>query len=526
MRKAIFFLISFVIAFILFGSIGFAMNHYFGSLYADLLYTTFGISSVSNLHVGISTGTIGAILKVLAKDTRKYRHGVEHGSARFGKHKDIKPYIDPDPAKNVLLTKTESIMMNPRPPDPTYARNKNVLVIGGSGSGKTRFFVIPNLMQMHSSYVVTDPKGDIVNACGKMLLDNGYKLKILNLKTFSRSMKYNPFAYIKSEQDVLTLVEVLIANTSDSSKSGGDQFWTDCERLLYTGLIGFIYFFLNRDDHNVSTLVDMIRQIKISEEDENLKNDIDLLFDDAEQKHPGHFAIEMYKEFREKAAGKTAKSVLISCVARLRPFYIPAVKELMEYDEMELDLMGDRKTVLFIITDDTNSTFNFIAAMLYSQLFNVLCNRADEVYGGRLPIHVRCILDEFANLGEIPKFEELITTIRSREISACPIIQSKSQLNKRYKDTQGTIVGNCDVTLFLGGKEKETLEDAVELLGKETIDIMNASEKGGSSGTFDKSYQKQGRDVLSCKGVESTTPKIQGSSAICGTFGRKTIMAM
>lgn len=397
---------------------------------------------------------------------------------------------------NILLTQTERLTMNGRPSNPKYARNKNVLVIGGSGSGKTRFYVKPNLMQMHSSYCVTDPKGTIVLECGKMLEDNGYEIKILNTINFKKSMKYNPFAHIRSEKDILKLVQTIIANTKGEGEKAGEDFWVKAEKLYYTALIGYIFYEAPREEKNFATLLDMIDASEVREDDETYMNPIDRLFEALEKKEPTHFAVKQYKKYK-LAAGKTAKSILISCGARLAPFDIRELRDLMSEDELELDTLGDRKTALFVIISDTDDTFNFVVSIMYSQLFNLLCDKADDVYGGRLPVHVRCLLDEFANIGLIPKFEKLIATIRSREISASIILQAQSQLKAIYKDNADTIVGNCDSTLFLGGKEKTTLKELSETLGKETIDLYNTSETRSNQKSFGLNYQKTGKELMS-----------------------------
>ena len=451
----------------------------------------------SDLFVGvIVAGLIKVIVYTKSKKAKKFREGKEYGSARWGTPKDIKPYIDEKYANNVLFTNTERLTMNGRPSNPKYARNKNVLVIGGSGSGKTRFFVKPNLMQMHSSYVVTDPKGTIVLECGKMLEDHGYEIKILNTINFKKSMKYNPFAYLKSEKDILKLVQTIIANTKGEGEKVGEDFWVKAEKLYYTALIGYIYYEAPREEKNFKTLLDMIDASEVREDDESYMNPIDRLFEALEKKHPTHFAVKQYKKYK-LAAGKTAKSILISCGARLAPFDIEELRELMSEDEMALDTIGDKKTALFVIISDTDDTFNFIVSIMYSQLFNLLCDKADDVYGGRLPVHVRFLLDEFANIGLIPKFEKLIATIRSREISASIILQSQSQLKAIYKDHADTIIGNCDSTLFLGGKEKTTLKELSETLGKETIDLYNTSETRSNQKSFGLNYQKVGKELMS-----------------------------
>ncbi len=443
---------------------------------------------------------IAAIIKLVvytkSKNAKKFRQGKEYGSARWGTRKDIEPYMDEKFENNILITQTERLTMNGRPPNPKYARNKNVLVIGGSGSGKTRFYVKPNLMQMHSSYCVTDPKGTIVLECGKMLEDNGYEIKILNTINFKKSMKYNPFAYLKSEKDILKLVQTIIANTKGEGEKAGEDFWVKAEKLYYTALIGYIFYEAPKEEKNFKTLLDMIDASEVREDDETYMNPIDRLFEALEKRHPTHFAVKQYKKYK-LAAGKTAKSILISCGARLAPFDIEELRELMSEDELELDTLGDRKTALFVIISDTDDTFNFVVSIMYSQLFNLLCDKADDVYGGRLPVHVRCLLDEFANIGLIPKFEKLIATIRSREISASIILQAQSQLKAIYKDNADTIVGNCDSTLFLGGKEKTTLKELSETLGKETIDLYNTSETRSNQKSFGLNYQKLGKDLMS-----------------------------
>ena len=441
-------------------------------------------------------GLMKFIVYTKGKKAKKFREGKEYGSARWGNAKDIKPYIDEKYDNNVLFTNTERLTMNGRPSNPKYARNKNVLVIGGSGSGKTRFFVKPNLMQMHSSYVVTDPKGTIVLECGKMLEDHGYEIKILNTINFKKSMKYNPFAYLKSEKDILKLVQTIIANTKGEGEKAGEDFWVKAEKLYYTALIGYIYYEAPREEKNFKTLLDMIDASEVREDDESYMNPIDRLFEALEKKHPTHFAVKQYKKYK-LAAGKTAKSILISCGARLAPFDIEELRELMSEDEMALDTIGDKKTALFVIISDTDDTFNFVVSIMYSQLFNLLCDKADDVYGGRLPVHVRFLLDEFANIGLIPKFEKLIATIRSREISASIILQSQSQLKAIYKDHADTIIGNCDSTLFLGGKEKTTLKELSETLGKETIDLYNTSETRSNQKSFGLNYQKVGKELMS-----------------------------
>lgn len=439
---------------------------------------------------------IKLILIQKKKKAKKFREGREYGSARWGNEKDIEPYIDKKFENNVLLTQTERLTMNNRPKNPKYARNKNVLVIGGSGSGKTRFFVKPNLMQMHSSYVVTDPKGTLVLECGKMLERNGYEIKILNTINFKKSMRYNPFAYLKSEKDILKLVQTIIANTKGEGEKSTEDFWVKAEKLYYTALIGYIWYEAPKEEQNFTTLLAMIDASEVREEDENFKNAVDYMFEALEKEKPNHFAVKQYKKYK-LAAGKTAKSILISCGARLAPFDIQELRDLMKEDELELDTLGEKKTALFVIISDTDDTFNFVVSIMYSQLFNLLCDKADDEYGGRLPIHVRCLLDEFANIGLIPKFEKLIATIRSREISACIILQAQSQLKSIYKDNADTIVGNCDSTLFLGGKEKTTLKELSESLGKETIDLYNTSETRSNQKSFGLNYQKTGKELMS-----------------------------
>lgn len=460
------------------------------------------MSFIPSVHLmDILTGiVVAAIIKFIiytkGKNAKKFRQGKEYGSARWGNKKDIEPYVDEKFQNNILLTQTERLTMNGRPANPKYARNKNVLVIGGSGSGKTRFYVKPNLMQMHSSYCITDPKGTIVLECGKMLEDNGYEIKILNTINFKKSMKYNPFAYLRSEKDILKLVQTIIANTKGEGEKAGEDFWVKAEKLYYTALIGYIFYEAPREEKNFATLLDMIDASEVREDDETYMNPIDRLFEALEKREPTHFAVKQYKKYK-LAAGKTAKSILISCGARLAPFDIQELRDLMKEDELELDTLGDRKTALFVIISDTDDTFNFVVSIMYSQLFNLLCDKADDVYGGRLPVHVRCLLDEFANIGLIPKFEKLIATIRSREISASIILQAQSQLKAIYKDNADTIVGNCDSTLFLGGKEKTTLKELSETLGKETIDLYNTSETRSNQKSFGLNYQKTGKELMS-----------------------------
>ena len=451
----------------------------------------------ADILIGIGMAAlIKFVVYTKGKNAKKFRQGKEYGSARWGTKKDIEPYMDEKFQNNILLTQTERLTMNGRPANPKYARNKNVLVIGGSGSGKTRFYVKPNLMQMHSSYCVTDPKGTIVLECGKMLENNGYEIKILNTINFKKSMKYNPFAYIRSEKDILKLVQTIIANTKGEGEKAGEDFWIKAEKLYYTALIGYIFYEAPREEKNFATLLDMIDASEVREDDETYMNPIDRLFEALEKKEPTHFAVKQYKKYK-LAAGKTAKSILISCGARLAPFDIRELRDLMKEDELELDTLGDRKSALFVIISDTDDTFNFVVSIMYSQLFNLLCDKADDVYGGRLPVHVRCLLDEFANIGLIPKFEKLIATIRSREISASIILQAQSQLKAIYKDNADTIVGNCDSTLFLGGKEKTTLKELSETLGKETIDLYNTSETRSNQKSFGLNYQKIGKELMS-----------------------------
>ena len=475
-----------------------------------------------SLHpLDLLLGVAGAVLVRLAvylkaKNAKKYRRGVEYGSARWGRPEDIAPYIDPVPDWNIPLTRTESLTMTSRPKDPKTARNKNILVIGGSGSGKTRFFVKPSLLQMHSSYVITDPKGQLLRETGKLLAHGGpkrdengkpvrdkhgkvvyepYRIKVLNTINFSKSMKYNPLAYVRSEKDILKLVNVIIANTKGDGEKSSEDFWIKAERLLYCALIGYIWYEAEPEEKNFITLLELINACEAREDDETYKSPVDILFDDLAKKQPEHFAVKQYVKFK-MAAGKTLKSILVSCGARLSPFDIKELRDIMTEDELELDTMGDRKTALFLIMSDTDTTFNFVIAMLQSQLFNLLCDKADDLYNGRLPVHVRCLLDEFANIGQIPNFDKLIATIRSREISASIILQSQSQLKTIYKDAADTIVGNCDVTLFLGGKEKSTLKEISELLGKETIDSLSQSENRGAQTSHGLSYQKLGKELM------------------------------
>ena len=436
---------------------------------------------------------IRLIVYVKGKNAKKFRKNLEYGSARWGKPEDIAPYVDPKFENNVILTQTERLMMSNRPKDPKTARNKNVLVVGGSGSGKTRFFIKPNLMQLHSSYVVTDPKGSIAVECGKLMLRNGYKVKIFNSINFKKSHHYNPFAYIHSEKDILKLVTTLIANTKGDGKSG-DDFWQKAETLLYTALIGYIHYEAPEEEQNFATLIEFINAMEVREDDETFENNVDLAFKELASREPNHFAVRQYKKYK-LAAGKTAKSINISCGARLAPFDIQELREITMYDELELDTLGDRKTALFLIMSDTDSTFNFLISMIYSQLFNLLCEKADDVYGGRLPVHVRCLIDECANIGQIPNLEKLMATIRSREISACLVLQAQSQLKALYKDNADTIIGNCDSSIFLGGKEPGTLKELNQALGKETIDTFNTGESRGREVAHNLNYQKLGKDL-------------------------------
>ena len=451
-----------------------------------------------DLLIGVAGGVIvKLVIYVKGKNAKKYRKGCEYGSARWGNAEDIKPYMADKFEDNVILTETERLTMDGRPKaGPKYARNKNILVIGGSGSGKTRFYVKPNLLQMHSSYVVTDPKGTVLNEVGKALKEGGYAIKVLNTINFKKSMHYNPLAYIRSEKDILKLVNTIIANTKGEGNQSGEDFWVKAERLYYSALIGYIWYEAPDDEKNLNTLIEMINASEAREDDENFENPIDKLFKELEQENPEHFAVRQYKKYK-LAAGKTAKSILISCGARLAPFDIAELRELTEDDELELDTLGDKKTALFVIISDTDDTFNFIVAIMYTQLFNLLCDKADDKYGGRLPVHVRFILDEFANIGQIPKFDKLIATIRSREISASIILQAQSQLKAIYKDNADTIVGNCDTTLFLGGKEKTTLKEISEILGKETIDLYNTGESRGKETSHSLNYQKTGKELMS-----------------------------
>ena len=456
-------------------------------------------SALPSFHpIDLCVGVAAALLIRLAvyvkgKNAKKFRKNLEYGSARWGRPEDIAPYVDPKFENNVILTQTERLMMSNRPKDPKTARNKNVLVVGGSGSGKTRFFIKPNLMQLHSSYVVTDPKGSIAVECGKLMLRNGYKVKIFNSINFKKSHHYNPFAYIHSEKDILKLVTTLIANTKGDGKSG-DDFWQKAETLLYTALIGYIHYEAPEEEQNFATLIEFINAMEVREDDETFENNVDLAFKELASREPNHFAVRQYKKYK-LAAGKTAKSINISCGARLAPFDIQELREITMYYELELETLGDRKTALFLIMSDTDSTFNFLISMIYSQLFNLLCEKADDVYGGRLPVHVRCLIDECANIGQIPNLEKLMATIRSREISACLVLQAQSQLKALYKDNADTIIGNCDSSIFLGGKEPGTLKELNQALGKETIDTFNTGESRGREVSHSLNYQKLGKDL-------------------------------
>ena len=482
------------------------INSYVGGDYVDKMIVALSdigtLSYLPSFHIddlfaGICfSAVIWLIVYQKKKNAKKFRQGVEYGSARWGGPKDIEPYLDERFENNIILTNTERLTMNGRPQNPKYARNKNVLVVGGSGSGKTRFFLKPNLMQMHSSYVVTDPKGTVLIECGKMFEKNGYEIKVLNTINFKKSMHYNPFAYLRSEKDILKLVQTIMANTKGEGEKATEDFWSKAERLYYTALIGYLYYEAPQEEQNFESLLAFIDASEVREEDENFKNAVDYIFDALEKEKPNHFAVKQYKKYK-LAAGKTAKSILISCGARLAAFDIEELKNLMEYDEMGLDTIGDKKTALFIIISDTDDTFNFVVAMMYTQLFNLLCDKADDVYGGRLPVHVRCLLDEFSNIGQIPKFEKLIATIRSREISASIILQAKSQLKAIYKDHADTILGNCDSELFLGGKEGTTIKELSENLGKETIDLYNTSETRSNQKSFGLNYQKLGKELMS-----------------------------
>ena len=491
----------------LFGKVGQAFRLAQGiDLSAKLLHIGQGFTAAfsnaaPSFHpIDLLIGIAGAVIIRLVvyskqKNAKKYRKGMEYGTARWGTSADIKPFIDPVFENNVLLTQTERLMMSNRPKDPKNARNKNILVIGGSGSGKTRFFAKPNIMQLHSSYVITDPKGSLISEVGQLLQRAKYRIKVLNTINFSKSMHYNPFAYLRSEKDILKLVNTIIVNTKGEGAQSAEDFWVKSERLFYSALIGYIFYEAPEEEKNFTTMLDMINASEAKEDDSEFQSPVDLMFARLEEKDPEHFAVRQYKKFL-LSAGKTRASILVSCGARLAPFDIRELRELMEYDEMELDTLGDRKTALFLIMSDTDSTFNFVIAILQSQLFNLLCDKADDVYGGRLPVHVRCILDEFANIGQIPQFDKLIATIRSREISASIILQSQSQLKAIYRDNADTIVGNCDTMLFLGGKEKTTLKEISEILGKETIDSFNTSENRGKEISHGLNYQKLGKELM------------------------------
>ena len=506
-KKLIILNIPYVIVFYMVDKVAWLYRHVNGDLAGMRLVNTFTNFKLAfqnplpsfhptDILIGIAGALImKAVVYFRGKNAKKFRQGVEYGSARWGTPADIKPYVDEKDDNNIILTETERLTMSSRPKNPKYARNKNILVVGGSGSGKTRFFVKPNIMQLHSSYCITDPKGTLLVECGNLLAKAKYQIKVLNLINFKKSMHYNPFMYIHSEKDILKLVNTIIANTKGEGDKSGEDFWVKAEKLYYQALIGYIWYEAPEDEMNFSTLLEMINASEAREDDENFKNAVDLMFDELAQREPDHFAVRQYAKYK-LAAGKTAKSILISCGARLAPFDIRELRDLMSYDELELDLLGDRKTALFIIIPDTDDTFNFVASIMYTQLFNLLCDRADDVYGGRLPVHVRCLLDEFANIGQIPKFDKLIATIRSREISASIILQSQSQLKAIYKDNADTIIGNCDTTLFLGGKETTTLKEMSEMLGKETIDLYNTSDTRGTNRSYGLNYQKTGKELM------------------------------
>ena len=497
--------IPYVILGLLATNLGEAWRLAAGTDISEKILALFGIipaafgNPLPSMHpVDLCVGLVcGAVLRTAVylrgKNAKKYRHNVEYGSARWGTAKDIEPFIAPKFEDNVILTKTERLMMSNRPKNPKYARNKNVLIVGGSGSGKTRFWLKPNLLQMHSSYVVTDPKGSIAVECGNALLKNGYRIKIVNTINFKKSMHFNPFAYIHSEKDILKLVTTLIANTKGEGKAG-DEFWTKAETLLYCALIGYLHYEAPEEEQNFATLIEFINAMEVREDDEDFQNPVDLMMEELEKKNPNHFAVRQYKKYR-LAAGKTAKSILVSCGARLAPFDIQELREITAYDELELDTLGDQKTALFLIMSDTDSTFNFLISMIYTQLFNLLCEKADDVYGGRLPVHVRCLIDECANIGQIPNLEKLVATIRSREISACLVLQAQSQLKAIYKDNADTIIGNMDSRIFLGGSEPTTLKELNQSLGKETIDTYNTGESRGRETSHSLNYQKLGKDL-------------------------------
>lgn len=471
---------------------GMVIGGAFGTAFSNPMPSIHPIDLLVGIAVG---GALRLAVYLKGKNAKKYRHNVEYGSARWGTHEDIEPFIDKDFSNNVILSQTERITMNGRPPEPKYARNKNVLVVGGSGSGKTRFFIKPNALQMNSSLVITDPKGTVVNEIGTALMKNNYRMKIFNTINFKKSMHYNPFAYVHDEKDILKLVTTLIANTKGEGK-GGDEFWEKSEKLLYSALIGYIHYEAPEEEQNFSTLLEMINAMEVREDDEEFKNPVDLMFDELAEREPDHFAVRQYAKYK-LAAGKTAKSILVSCGARLAPFDIKELREITAYDELELDTLGDKKSALFLIMSDTDATFNFLISMIYTQLFNLLCEKADDVYGGRLPVHVSCLIDEMANIGQIPNLEKLMATIRSREISACLVLQAKSQLKAIYKDNADTIIGNCDSQIFLGGSEQTTLKDLNTTLGKETIDMYNTGETRGQSQSYNMNYQKLGHDLMS-----------------------------
>ena len=464
----------------------------FGTAFSNPMPSFHPIDLIVGLAIG---GILRLAVYIKSKNAKKFRHNQEYGSARWGTHADIEPYMDPVFANNVILSQTERLTMNNRPANPKYARNKNTLVVGGSGSGKTRFFIKPNLLQLHSSYVLTDPKGTVLPEVGNALLKNGYRIKIFNTINFKKSMHYNPFAYVHDEKDILKLVTTLIANTKGEGK-GGDEFWEKAEKLLYSALIGYIHYEAPEEEQNFSTLLEMINAMEVREDDEEFKNPVDLMFDELAERDPDHFAVRQYAKYK-LSAGKTAKSILVSCGARLAPFDIKELREITAYDELQLDTLGDKKTALFLIMSDTDATFNFLISMVYTQLFNLLCEKADDVYGGRLPVHVRCLIDEAANIGQIPNLEKLMATIRSREISAALVLQAKSQLKAIYKDNADTIIGNCDSQIFLGGSEQTTLKDLNTTLGKETIDMYNTGETRGTSQSYNMNYQKLGHDLMS-----------------------------
>ena len=464
----------------------------FGSAFTNPLPSLHPVDLLVGIGIGVA---LRLAVYIKGKNAKSFRHNREYGSARWGKREDIEPYMDPVFQNNVILSQTERLTMNSRPANPKFARNKNTLVVGGSGSGKTRFFIKPNILQMHSSYVVTDPKGTVVNEVGNALVKNGYRMKIFNTINFKKSMHYNPFAYVHDEKDILKLVTTLIANTKGEGKSN-DEFWEKAEKLLYSALIGYIHYEAPEEEQNFATLLEMLNAMEVREDDEEFKNPVDLMFDELAERDPDHFAVRQYAKYK-LSAGKTAKSILVSCGARLSPFDIKELREITAYDELELDTLGDKKTALFLIMSDTDATFNFLISMVYTQLFNLLCEKADDVYGGRLPVHVRCLIDEAANIGQIPNLEKLMATIRSREISAALVLQAKSQLKAIYKDNADTITGNCDSQIFLGGSEQTTLKELNTVLGKETIDMYNTGESRGTSQSYNMNYQKLGHDLMS-----------------------------